>query len=246
MFPLRDHNPTEIVPILTVVLAVATALAWWLLQAAGTSQEALVASVCTLGVVPADITGVATASVGRTMCAAESLGAATLLTSIFLHGSWGHLIGNMWFLWVFGNNIEDSMGHLRFLAFYILTGIAAAGTQIAIDPGSSIPMVGASGAISGVMGAYLLLYPHARVDSWLGFWIAPVPAWMMLGYWMLLQLSGVLGPSATGGGVAYGAHVGGFLAGLALTPLFRNDKLVDAKHRGVVLPRSELDHGGWW
>ena len=245
MFPLRDHNPTEIVPIFTVLIAGVTFAAWWILQGAGFSEEALYTSVCTLGVVPADVTG-AVVSGRDAVCEMRSLGTASLLTSMFLHGSWGHLIGNLWFLWVFGNNIEDSMGHLRFLGFYLLTGLAAAVAQIVMVPSSAVPMVGASGAISGIMGAYLLLYPGIRIDTWIGFWIIEVPAWLMLGYWMLLQLSGVLGPAAVGGGVAYGAHLGGFVAGLLLVPFFRNKKLVEAKQRGVVLPRSELDHGGWW
>lgn len=245
MFPLRDHNPTEIVPIFTVLIAGATVASWWLLQGAGLSQEALYSSVCALGVVPADVTG-ASPSGRPVVCDVRSLGVPTLFTSMFLHGSWGHLIGNLWFLWVFGNNIEDSMGHLRFVAFYLLTGVAAAVAQIAMVPSSPVPMVGASGAISGIMGAYLVLYPGIRIDTWVGFWIIQVPAWLMLGYWMLLQLSGVLGPAAVGGGVAYGAHLGGFIAGLLLIPIFRNEKLVAAKQRGVVLPRSELDHGGWW
>jgi membrane associated rhomboid family serine protease len=244
VFPLRDHNPTEIVPIFTVLIAGVTVIAWWLLQGAGLSEEALYNSVCVLGVVPADVTGAAVSS--SPVCEVRSVGVASLFTSMFLHGSWGHLIGNLWFLWVFGNNIEDSMGHLRFVAFYLLTGLAAAGAQIVMAPGSPVPMVGASGAISGIMGAYLVLYPGIKIDTWIGFWIIQVPAWMMLGYWMLLQLTGVLGPAAVGGGVAYGAHLGGFLAGLLLIPVFRNKKLVEAKQRGVVLPRSELDHGGWW
>ena len=245
MFPLRDHNPTEIVPIFTVLIGVITVAAWWLLQGAGFSEGALYDSVCVLGVVPADVTGRAMAAQDA-VCDSASVGSAALFTSMFMHGSWSHLIGNMWFLWVFGNNIEDSMGHLRFVAFYLLTGLAAAGAQIATNPASGVPMVGASGAISGVMGAYLLLYPRAKIDTWIGFWIIQVPAWLMLGYWMLLQLTGVLGPGAVGGGVAYAAHLGGFVAGLVLVPIFRNQKLVDAKHRGVVLPRSELDHRGWW
>lgn len=242
MFPLRDHNPTEIAPYLTVALGVLTVAVWLLVQGAG-SEGPLVASVCTLGAVPGDITGAAGG--GAAFCPNASIGRPALLTSIFLHGSWGHLIGNMWFLWVFGNNIEDSMGHLRFLAFYLLTGLAAAGAQIALEPGSTVPMVGASGAISGIMGAYLLLYPHARVDTFAGFWIVPLPAWVMLAYWMLLQLSGVLIQSGPGGGVAYGAHVGGFLAGLALVPFFRNDQLVAAKRQGIVLAPDEIEHGGW-
>ncbi len=244
MFPLRDHNPTEIVPIFTVLIALLTTVVWWVLQGAGLSEETLYNSVCVLGVVPADVTGVATSD--SRVCDVGSLGVVSLVTSMFLHGSWGHLIGNIWFLWVFGNNIEDSMGHLRFGAFYLLTGLAAAVVQIVMVPGSTVPMIGASGAISGIMGAYLILYPGIRIDTWIGFWIIEVPAWVMLGYWMLLQLTGVLGPAVVGGGVAYGAHLGGFVAGLLLIPVFRNKKLVEAKQRGVVLPRSELDHGGWW
>jgi membrane associated rhomboid family serine protease len=214
-----------------------------LLQGAG-SEQALLTSICTLGVVPAEITGrVAT---GRAFCPTAGVGAPALVTSIFLHGGWGHLVGNMWFLWVFGNNIEDSMGHLRFVAFYLVTGVVAAATQIALDPASGVPMVGASGAISGIMGAYIVLYPSARVDTLVGFWIVQLPAWAMLGYWLLLQTSGVLVAGTVGGGVAYGAHLGGFVAGLALILLFRNPKLVSAKRGGVVLTRDELDHGGWW
>lgn len=245
MFPLRDHNPTEIVPVFTVFIGAVTVAVWWVLQGGGLSEAALYESVCRLGVVPADVTG-RVPGAGGGVCEVPSVGVPALVTSIFLHGSWGHLIGNLWFLWVFGNNVEDSMGHLRFAAFYLLTGVAAAGAQIAMGPSSDIPMVGASGAVSGIMGAYLVLYPGIRIDTWIGFWIIQVPAWMMLGYWMLLQLSGVLGPTAVGGGVAFGAHVGGFLAGVVLVLAFRNPKLVDAKHRGVVLPRSELDHRGWW
>ena len=185
-----------------------------------------------------------------------------------------HLIGILWFLWIFGNNVEDSMGHGRFVVFYLLTGLAASGAHVALNPGSPVPMVGASGAISGVMGAYLVLYPKARVDTLFFFFVfirvIPLPAWVMLGYWMLLQLGGpprargllrggrilafieaIHGPefgvaSATGGGVAYAAHVGGFLAGVALIPLFRRKRLVDAKRRGHVVDAGDLDGGGWW
>jgi membrane associated rhomboid family serine protease len=243
MFPLRDHNPTEILPLFTVLIGAVTVAAWVLVQGAG-AQEPLVASICALGVVPADISG-APGGVQR-FCAQPGIGAPALVTSIFLHGGWGHLIGNLWFLWVFGNNIEDSMGHLRFVAFYLLTGVAAAAAQIALEPSSPVPMVGASGAISGIMGAYVLLYPRARIDTLVGFWIVPLPAWVMLGYWFLLQTSGVFVAGTVGGGVAYGAHVGGFVAGLVLVGLFRNERLVTAKRGGVVLGRDELDHGGWW
>lgn len=246
MFPLRDHNPTEIPAIFTVVLGAVTAAVWVLVQGAG-GGESYLASICALGAVPAVVTGASeVASLGTGSCPVPNLGAPGLFTSVFLHGSWGHLVGNLWFLWVFGNNIEDSMGHLRFLAFYVATGLAAAGAQTLLDPSSTVPMVGASGAISGIMGAYLILYPRAVVDTLVGFWIVPLPAWMMLGYWMLLQLSGIMTPPSMGGGVAYGAHIGGFVAGLALIPLFRNRKLVEAKRGGVVLSADEIDHRGWW
>jgi len=243
MFPLRDHNPTELTPVLTLLLGGLTLAAWILVQGAG-AMEPLVASICAFGVVPGDLTGSMT-SAADPMCGAPGVGFGTLVTSIFLHGGWGHLIGNLWFLWVFGNNIEDSMGHFRFLAFYLATGVAAALAQVVTDPSSPVPMVGASGAISGIMGAYILLYPRARVDTLVFIWIVPMPAWMMLGYWFTLQLSGVLASGGIGG-VAYAAHVGGFLAGLALAPVFRNTKLVQAKRSGVVLGREEIEHGGWW
>jgi membrane associated rhomboid family serine protease len=141
---------------------------------------------------------------------------------MFLHGGWFHLVGNMWFLWVFGNNIEDAMGAGRFTVFYVLAGTIAALAHVFANPASPVPMVGASGAISGVMGAYLVLYPRARVDTLffflIFFRIIPLPAWVILGYWFVIQL--LSAGAAAGGGVAYGAHVGGFLAGLLLVRLF--------------------------
>jgi membrane associated rhomboid family serine protease len=162
----------------------------------------------------------------------------TLVTSMFMHGSWMHIIGNMWFLWIFGNNVEDSMGRGRFVVFYLLAGLAAAAMQIATDPASPVPMVGASGAIGGVMGAYVVLYPRVRVHMlvFLGFFITTigVPAYLMLGYWFVLQLLGGL-PSLGGGagGVAFWAHVGGFVAGVALIYLFRDPELVE-RHRRMI------------
>jgi len=153
----------------------------------------------------------------------------SLLTSMFLHGGWLHLIGNMLFLFVFGDNIEDALGHVSYLLFYLLTGIAAALTQVLLNPDSTVPMIGASGAISGVMGAYIVLFPHGKVRALviLGFFIqvVMVPAWVMIGIWFALQLfSGVvsLGGSADAGGVAFWAHVGGFVAGAILVWLFRD------------------------
>ncbi|MEZ4561513.1 MAG: rhomboid family intramembrane serine protease [Thermomicrobiales bacterium] len=155
-------------------------------------------------------------------------GLITILTSMFLHGGWSHIIGNMLFLYVFGDNIEDAMGHLQYLLFYLLTGIAAAGLQIVLDPSSAIPMIGASGAISGVMGAYLVLFPQGRVRALVFFGsfgqVILVPAWTMIGLWFGLQLLSAFASLGAGGegGVAFWAHVGGFIAGAALVFLFRN------------------------
>src|SRR4051794_24004602 len=162
----------------------------------------------------------------------------SILTSMFLHGGWLHLIGNMWFLWLFGNNVEDSMGHGRYLVFYLMCGLAAAAAQTLVNPTSALPMVGASGAISGVMGAYIVLYPRVRIHMliFLGFFItrAVVPAYLMLGYWLLLQVLGGL-PSLgdEAGGVAFWAHAGGFLAGAVLILVFRDNDLV-ARHRALA------------
>jgi membrane associated rhomboid family serine protease len=153
---------------------------------------------------------------------------------MFLHGGWMHILGNLWFLWIFGNNVEDSMGHARFFVFYLLCGIAAAAAQIASDPSSGLPMVGASGAIGGVMGAYVLLYPrvHVHLLIVLGFYVTTVavPAFLMLGYWFAMQLlGGFASVGAEGGGVAFWAHVGGFAAGVALVGAFKDPALL-ARH----------------
>ena len=156
----------------------------------------------------------------------------TVLTSMFMHGGWLHLIGNMVFLWVFGNNIEDVMGHGKFLIFYLLCGVVAAATQTFVSPHSLVPMVGASGAISGVLGAYILLYPNVRVHTLilLPFFITTValPAWVMLGYWILIQVLSGLGSLSEieKGGVAFFAHVGGFIAGLVLVKLFASEDVL--------------------
>ena len=160
-----------------------------------------------------------------------SLGVAntwhTVITSMFMHGGWLHIIGNVWFLWIFGGNVEDAMGHLRFVVFYLLCGAAAAAAQVLANPDSMVPMVGASGAIGGVMGAYIVLYPRVNVHMliFLGFFVTTVavPAIFMLAYWFALQLiSGVVSLGQEGGGVAFWAHAGGFLAGTALVFAFRN------------------------
>jgi membrane associated rhomboid family serine protease len=190
--------------------------------------------VCNLGLIPGELTLQARLGdgipMGRGMVCLVDPGRAPehVFTSMFLHGSWGHILGNMWFLWLFGNNVEDSMGRGRFLSFYVLCGVAAAAAQVMNDPASIIPMVGASGAISGVMGAYVVLYPRVRVFTLvpLGFFITTLalPAWVMLGYWMLLQLLGGFGSGE--GGVAFWAHIGGFVAGLVVIKLFARPEYV--------------------
>ena len=254
MFPLRDENPTELTPIITFLLLVANVAAWLLLQGAGT-ESALVASVCRYGAIPGEITGSLSGYGGidfgdGVSCAFGGLTWEAMLTSMFMHGGWMHLIGNMWFLWIFGNNVEDSMGHLRFIVFYLLCGLAAAGAQVMFDPASPIPMVGASGAISGVMGGYLLLYPRVRVHTLFFFFVfirvIPLPAWFMLVYWFAIQLlSGAMMPSEEGG-VAFWAHVGGFVAGLILIIPFRRKLLVEAKRAHVKLDPRQIPHHGWY
>src|SRR5256712_3523935 len=219
------------------------------------SEEALRTSVCQLGLIPGELLrGVPPGTpipIGqdqlghmlycdRVVSNAPHWGA--VLASMFMHGGWFHVLGNMWFLWVFGNNIEDSMGHGRFVVFYLVCGAAAAAAQALADPRSAVPMVGASGAISGVLGGYLLLYPRVRVHTLitLGFFITTValPAYVILGYWFLLQLlMGTVGAlSQAQGGVAFWAHVGGFVAGLVLIKLFASRELME--QRQVTLPRD--------
>ncbi len=249
MFPYKDENPTYLTPVVTIGIIVLNALAWLLVQGAGT-HEALARSVCELGALPGEVLGLVPpgARVELGPGVQGVLGEPNyldVLSSMFLHGGWMHIIGNMVFLWVFGNNIEDAMGHGRFVVFYLLCGVAAAAAQVLVRPASAIPMVGASGAISGVLGAYLLLYPRVRVHTliFFGFWATTiqVPAYLMLGYWILLQfLGGVLAP-VEGGGVAYMAHIGGFVAGLVCIRLFaRTDYLARRPvHAAEYLHRRE-------
>jgi membrane associated rhomboid family serine protease len=159
----------------------------------------------------------------------------TVFTSMFLHGGWMHLIGNMWYLWIFGDNVEQAMGRARYIVFYLVTGVAASMSHILSNVNSHLPSIGASGAISGVLGAYLLLYPRARVQTliFLGFFIRvfSIPAGFVLGFWFLLQLlSGSSAGNQDAGGVAFWAHIGGFIAGMLLVPLFkqRNVRLLNA------------------
>jgi membrane associated rhomboid family serine protease len=230
MFPFHDENQTQRPAYVTVIIIGLCVVAWIFVQGAGSAYP-LAASVCNLGLIAGELTGTVPAGVrvpmGEALVCVTDPGSqwANVLTSMFLHGSWMHLIGNMWFLWLFGNNIEDSMTRPRFAVFYLLCGVAAALLQVAAEPDAAVPMVGASGAISGVMGAYLVLFPRVRVFTLvtLGFYWTTValPAWAMLIYWALLQFAG--GLSMTGGeegGVAFWAHVGGFVAGVALVKLF--------------------------
>jgi membrane associated rhomboid family serine protease len=241
MFPYRDENETQRTPYVTLAVIALNVVVWLLVQGAGSTLP-LARSVCNLGLIPGELTGLlppgARFPMGEGLVCVTDPGpqASHLITSMFLHGSWMHLLGNMWFLWIFGNNIEDSMGRPRFVVFYLLCGLAAALLQVAVTPGSGVPMVGASGAISGVMGAYLILYPRVRVFTMvpIGFMLTSIalPAWAMLVYWLLLQfVSGLtlLGRD-TGGGVAFWAHVGGFVAGVVLIKLFARSDYI-AAHR---------------
>jgi membrane associated rhomboid family serine protease len=250
MFPYRDENETQRAAIVTLALIALNILSWLFVQGAGATFP-LVKSICELGLIPGELT--ASLPVGTRFPMGDGLACGTdpgrqashLLTSMFLHASWMHLLGNMWFLWIFGNNVEDSMGRLRFVAFYFLSGLAAALGQILADPGSPVPMVGASGAISGVMGAYLVLYPNVRVFTLvpLGFFITSMalPAWVMLGYWFVIQfVSGLASFGGGMGGVAFWAHIGGFVAGVALIKLFARPDYISAHHTQQWRPRRVM------
>ena len=223
MIPLHDDNPTENFPVLTVAFIVICVLVYfWQVSLDSEVNQSVVFS---LGLIPAVI-------LEKVQLPPELIlvpPAVTVFTSMFLHGGFMHLAGNMLYLWIFGNNVEDAMGHFRFIIFYAVCGIVAALGQTLQNPDSQIPMIGASGAISGVLGAYLLLYPHARVLVLvpLGFFIQLVrlPAVFVLGLWFLIQLisSAMINPG--GGGVAWFAHIGGFIAGMLFIPVFKKKKI---------------------
>ena len=206
MFPIRDHNPSSTRPIVTIALIIANIVIFFSYFDLFSNELALRRFFAEWAMIPARIT--------------SGDGYYTIITSMFLHGGLMHLFGNMLFLWIFGDNLEDVMGHLGFLLFYLASGVAAALAQIAFAPGSGVPTVGASGAIAGVMGGYMLLFPRARVDVLvilvIFFQIFAVPAWLMLGFWFALQLVSGLGMDPNVGGVAYWAHAGGFVAGLLM------------------------------
>lgn len=218
MIPLRDENPVRIVPVVTWGVLAACVLAFLVQVSLG--AEGFNRIIFGLGVIPAVLFGHAYLPPEIALVPP----AATVVSSMFLHGGWLHLIGNMLYLWIFGDNIEERMGHVRFLVFYLACGVAAVFAQAVPAPESVVPMVGASGAISGVLGAYLLLFPRARVLVLvpLGFVLQVIrlPAVWVLGLWFLVQLLSSLGAPEGEGGVAFRAHLGGFLAGLLLVPVF--------------------------
>ena len=226
MFPLKDDIPTRTTPVITVALIVLNVLVFLYqisLQGDG-SPDALRASrdfILEFGLVPCRLTGACAPGSGLLPAT------VTVLTSMFLHGGLLHVGGNMLYLWIFGNNVEDAMTKGRFVVFYMLSGVVAALAQYLGHPGSPVPMVGASGAVSGALGAYLILHPHAHVWTLVGFgwfWrLVPVPAVIVLGFWIVVQLLNTVLTFGSGepGGVAWLAHVGGFVAGMALVNVFR-------------------------
>ncbi|SES38537.1 Membrane associated serine protease, rhomboid family [Tranquillimonas rosea] len=218
MFPIRDHNPSQRVPFVTYALILANVAVFLATLPLYSDPAELNAFFADWALVPA------------------VSNPATFVTSQFLHGGIAHLAGNMLFLWIFGDNLEDELGHWTFLGFYLLGGIGAGIAQVLPDPSAQVPMVGASGAIAAVMGGYLLLFPRARVDILvillIFFRIVPVPAWLVLGLWFGLQLISGAATPMDGGGVAYWAHAGGFLVGLLATiPHWRRKGGTDYWHR---------------
>jgi membrane associated rhomboid family serine protease len=208
--PLRDENPTRRAPVVTLVL-IAVNVAVFAYQLF--SPASLQYYVLRLGTIPYEITHLTSY---RGFPVERISPFLALVVSMFLHGSLFHLLGNMLYLWVFGNNVEDFLGRFRFAFFYLACGLSAAATHILFNPNSIIPMIGASGAIAGVLGAYFLLYPGARVQTLVFIWILPVPAAIILGLWFLGQILNI----GLGGGVAWFAHAGGFVAGLVLIKAF--------------------------
>jgi membrane associated rhomboid family serine protease len=230
MFPLRDDNPTVHGSLATFAIIGINVACWIFLQGMGTNPD-LAKSICLYGLIPGEF--LATVEEGTRIPLGSGLYCVTgaqpnwlaPLSSMFMHGSWLHIILNMWFLYIFGDNVEDAMGVVRFIIFYILCGFGAVAAQLAIHPSATLPMVGASGAIGGVMGGYALLYPKAPVHMlvFFGFFFTRiiVPAYFMLGYWFLLQLISALPTiGRTTGGVAFWAHIGGFVTGIILVNVF--------------------------
>ena len=216
MIPLRDVIPSRSTPYITITIIALNALAW--LFELSLPHPVLNEFITLYGVVPA------------------AFAPATLVTSMFLHGSWSHVLGNMWYLWIFGDNVEDRVGHGRFILFYLLCGIVAALGQVAVAPHSTLPTIGASGAIAGVMGAYFVLYPRSRVLTlipWIFLQIVELPAIVLLGFWFVMQLfsAGTIAmtTSSNGGGVAFAAHVVGFITGIVGVFVLRRRQPVDPR-----------------
>lgn len=251
MIPLGDDVPTNRTPVMTYLLIAVNVGVWLTVQGAGFDANTLARTVCNLGMVPGELTHMAplgtSVPIGPGLqCAVDNdaINVLTPLISMFLHGGWMHLLGNMIYLAVFGRNVEDGMGRVRFLAFYLICGLVAAATHIAFNASSPVPTVGASGAISGVLGAFLILYPRSSVRMFVFIFIVHVRAWVVLIYWFALQALGGLSqlneinPSVSGG-TAVWAHVGGFLAGVVLVRLFVNPELFDARMSQVTGGRPQ-------
>ncbi|NQU61265.1 MAG: rhomboid family intramembrane serine protease [Rhodospirillales bacterium] len=253
LLPLHDDNPLKHIrfPYVTVAFIVAC-IAVYLFQFTLSPKEEQV-FIYGFGAIPAVIFGLTELPVALPQVPAN----LTLVTSMFLHGGFMHLAGNMLFLWVLGDNIEDALGHKRFIAFYLLSGIAAALAHAAMGPESKIPMIGASGAISGIIGAYLILHPKARIKTLAFYFIVWLPAYVVLGLWIGFQiLSATMDTGGAGGGVAWWAHIGGFIAGVALifpmrrkgVPVFdKNIKKFELKMGVEAIPRGRSripDSGG--
>ncbi len=223
--PLKDENPTNTFPYVTVfIIAVNVGAFFFQLF----SQQGLQFFVYKMGAIPYEITHFKSLSYMIAHSGEHLVRISpplSLLTSMFLHGSFLHLLGNMLYLWIFGNNVEDYLGPIRFLLFYLVSGLAAASAHILFNPNSQVPMIGASGAIAGVLGAYFILYPKANVLTLVFIWIVPIPAAIILGIWFVMQVMNV----GIGGGVAWFAHIGGFLVGIALLKIYqargKRDKL---------------------
>lgn len=225
-FPFRDDNPTRATPLISyVLLGLCVLMFFWQVSLGAAQREAIMA----YGMIPARLFGT---EAGYALPAAIPAWMTTI-SSMFLHGGFMHLAGNMLYLWIFADNVEDSIGRAKFILFYILCGIAAALTQALVDVNSAVPMIGASGAIAGVLGAYLLLHPRANIRCLVGFFIffrtVNVPAFLVLGGWIGLQFMSL---GQVDSGVAYLAHIGGFIAGMALIPFFKKPhvKLFDRPH----------------
>jgi membrane associated rhomboid family serine protease len=219
LLPIRDENPIPITPFVNygIIAACAAVFLWQ----NGLNERAADLAVYAYGLIPGTLFG----KVRVDPAVRQLPGWLTIYTSMFMHGGWLHIIGNMWFLWIFGDNIEAAVGHKRYLFFYLLCGTAAAAAQIFHDPGSEVPMIGASGAISGILGAYFMLQPRSNVKVLvlliIFFTVVNMPAWIVLGFWFVAQLIGQAGTTPNEPGVAFIAHIGGFIAGAALISIFR-------------------------